>query len=545
MADDLEDTPPAPPAAPSPPLQDFAAAFTHPVAQEWAADSATILNDYFQRRNIADASAQAGQTFVNNLDQFKTGLTNFVQSDPHAVHAALDLVPPTVKALVSTLPGGIENPDDHYETVTGHIQHEIAAAAITTAAETHEGLARSLLGNDRISNVLGESAGPLDTYIGMQAQARERDAAAQRGQQEVQLQKVADTTSRDYIGDLVGPDGGVRSPAGWNQAILSDPRIPPQNKIDLMGIHDRLGQGGDAPTDPVAAADLIHRLATGAAGQHDLYPAIGSHLSLADGGFMAASLHNPTYLNQLDQTIQAAQRQFAPHSDVAETQAFGRFVDWLLPRARAGANLDPNHPEWVGANGMPDFRVQGDDLQAARMQDVAYRQSIIERRSLSEIFSNPEYRKPTRERMQAAPLAPGVRGPAPRLEPGPGDFVERIPSGWQMNQRGQLEPAGTAEGHNPNEAPFTGVRPLSNDQAINPAGTDRDATGKLLREVSTDQGIKALGTADLAHSTTAPRPVPRQVVQTEAEKAAILGRNANVRFAPKVRTPRKGGTVRG
>lgn len=390
----------AAPATQAPALQDFQDAFTDPTAQEWSQEVSTHLNNYFQQRDIADASARAGQAFVNNLDQFKTGLTSMVQSDPHALSTALDIVPPTVAALVSTLPGGIENPDDHHAAVTQHIQHEIAAAAVTTAAETHEGLARGMLADERVSGILGESAGPLDTYIGMQAQARERDAAAQRGQQAVQVQKVADTTARGYIGDLVGPDSQPRSPPGWNQAVLSDPKVPPQDKIDLMGIHDRLGQNGDPPTDPVAAADMIHRMATGQASQRDLYPAIGSHVSMADGGFMAAALHSPTYLNQLDQTIQAGQRQYAPNGDIAETQAFGRFVDWLLPRARAGANLDPNNKEWVGANGMPDFRVQGDDLHAATMQDVAYRQPLAERRQLAEIFSNPEYHKPTRATQQ-------------------------------------------------------------------------------------------------------------------------------------------------
>ncbi len=118
----------------------------------------------------------------------------------------------------------------------------------------------------------------------------------------------------------------------------------------------------------------------------------------------------------------------------------------------------------------------------------------------------------------------------------------RIPAGYQMDQQGRFSPAGTSQGHNPNAPPFHGVQPLSNDQAINPAGVDRDATGKLLREVATDTGVKALSAADLAHSTTAPAPVPRQAIQTEAEKAAVLGhpnpraaasRNANVRYRPR------------
>jgi hypothetical protein len=115
----------------------------------------------------------------------------------------------------------------------------------------------------------------------------------------------------------------------------------------------------------------------------------------------------------------------------------------------------------------------------------------------------------------------------PRVEPG-----EAIPSGWQLNQRGQLEPAGTAEGHNPNMAPFSGVRPLSDDQAINPAGIDRDPTGKLLREVQTDTGIKALGVADLQQSTSRPAPPAARQIASPSP-AAAASRNANARYRPR------------
>jgi hypothetical protein len=91
-------------------------------------------------------------------------------------------------------------------------------------------------------------------------------------------------------------------------------------------------------------------------------------MSLADTGSMLAALKNPDFAQHLDATLRAASQQFAPHGDIAETNALGRFISWLMPQARAGTILDPQHPGWVlgKANGvgLNDFRVTGDDLLA-------------------------------------------------------------------------------------------------------------------------------------------------------------------------------------
>jgi hypothetical protein len=368
---------PPPPGAPSPALQEFNGAFSNPVAKEWAGEVTTRLNDYFQRRDIADDAAQAGQAFVDDIGQFKSGLVNMVKSDPNAVHTALDIVPPTVAALVTTLPGQVANAQEHHDFLTGDMQHEIAAAAVTAAAEHHEDLARGMLADERISSILGDSVRPLETYVGMQAAARERDAAAQRGQAAVAAVRTADLAARNYVGDLVGPDGNPRSPDGWNQAVIADLRVPPDIKMELFGIHDRLGTGGDQPTDPLVAADVIHRAANGQVGQRDIYPMIGRNMSMADAGLLTAALRDPSYLQALDSTIQIAQQRIAPHGDVAETRAFGRFVDWLMPQVHRGAVLDPRSKDYVLAN-TPDFRVQGSDLPRASLQN--------ERPTLQQIF---------------------------------------------------------------------------------------------------------------------------------------------------------------
>src|SRR6266581_9197291 len=88
-----------PAGSPSPALQNFKDAFTQPDAQDWSQEVTTRLNDYFQRRQIASDNMAAGQNFVSNMDQFKSGLVDMVQSDPNAVHTALDIVPPTMAGI--------------------------------------------------------------------------------------------------------------------------------------------------------------------------------------------------------------------------------------------------------------------------------------------------------------------------------------------------------------------------------------------------------------------------------------------------------------
>ncbi len=289
--DDSDDQAPPQPGAPSPALAEFQNVFSHPEAKDWAGEVTTRLNDYFQRRQIADSANAAGQQFVQDIDQFKGGLVKMVQQDPHAVHTALDIVPPTLSALISNMPNQPANAEDHHAALVGHMQGEIATAAITSAAETHEGTARALLGNDRIQDVLGDAAGPLGIYIDMQAAARVRDQRADAGQAQAAHIELADQSARNYLDALVDPNtGNPRSPPGWNQAVLADNRVPPAMKVELFNAHEQLGANGDAITDPHAVMDLVGRMARGQATQRDLYPMIGNNLSMSDAGYLAQQL---------------------------------------------------------------------------------------------------------------------------------------------------------------------------------------------------------------------------------------------------------------
>jgi hypothetical protein len=380
VADDTEEETPSQPGEAAPALQEFQEVFTHPAAQQWAGEITTRLDDYFQRRQIADDANAAGQEFVNNVDQFKSGLVDMVQSDPHAVHTALDIVPPTMSALISNIPGGApEGADEHHAAITGHMQSEIAAAAVTSAAESDEGTARALLNHPRIQSVLGDAAGPLSTYVDMQAAARQRDQAADAGQAQAARAELADQSARNYLGALVDPNNGKpRSPPQWNQAVLADNRVPPQDKVALFNAHEQLGRNGDAQTDPHAVMDLVNRIANGQATQRDIYPTIGSNVSLADAGTLTEAMKQPQFAQQLNDTIQSAREVIAPSGDIAETRALGRYVSWLMPQIRQGAIVDPAHEDWIG-RAAGAFRVTGDDLIA--------RPVPANRPSLSDIFA--------------------------------------------------------------------------------------------------------------------------------------------------------------
>jgi len=172
---------------------------------------------------------------------------------------------------------------------------------------------------------------------------------------------------------------------------MADDRVPPQLKVDLFDAHERLGINGDARSNPLAAMDMVGRIAGGTAKQRDLYPMIGDSLSMADASTMAGLMKDPTRAKQLNETLQAANRYYAPNGDIAETRAMARFVDWLLPQVRQGAVLDPRNKDWVlggpeGAEGfMNTFRVRGDDL----LDRAVAPYDVLSRPALGDIFGVP------------------------------------------------------------------------------------------------------------------------------------------------------------
>jgi hypothetical protein len=498
--DDATEEVPPPVAAQSPAIQTFQEAFTAPVAQQWSQEVGARLNDYFTRRDIADTNTAAGERFVSDLDAFKSGLISGVQNDPFFAHTALDIVPPTLDAFAAAMPNAPEDVAAHNEALTRHIQGEIATAAVTALAETHEGAARAMLGDERIKSLLGEATGLLDTYIGAQANARRVDHEAQVEQLQARAAHAADTAATGYLSGLVNPvSNTVQFPDRWNQSVLADPALPPPVKAGVLGIYDRLRTGGDIErSDPFVITDAIRRAADGApppAGEIAAH--IGQDLTLTDGLALMRRLSlSPAAhaeAQNLQQTLDLVRQQIAPiDSGAAGAAAYGRFVNWFLPEyMRQGPSaLNPKADNWmlnpeVPGNPIARFQPTGDDLIGIEPLASRANRAGVARPSLGQIFSGGG-------RAASGP----VRDEVP-LRP--------APAGYHYEGGGNLIPDNTSA---PIRGPFYGVEPVTNDQAINPAGVDRDAAGHLLREVRTDSGIKALTPTEIRQSTTAPTPRP-------------------------------------
>ncbi len=377
-----------PAAAPHPALQEFQAAFTHPDAQEWAGEAVARLNDYLTRRDLADANERAGQNFVNDITRFKDGLVGLVDNDPHAVGVALDLVAPTMAAIIGTMPGRPEDADAHHLTITTDMQNEIATTAIKSMAMRDEGSAHAMLANPRIQSIVGEGAEGLTNFISLQGSARARDAQMDQERDYQARSKLADDSALSYISALYNPrQDDVQFPPNWNQAVMADDRLPAAAKAGVLGLFDKLRVTGDAESSNAGlVTEAVARIASGEPPHpSELLQYVGRDIKLADAlqlGHAAADPTSRRYFEQLDSTLQSARAQLAPpENGRAGEAAYQRFVNWLLPRTREGAVLNPNSKDYLLANGLHSFAPRGNDYIAPIVQARGG-----ERRSLDDIF---------------------------------------------------------------------------------------------------------------------------------------------------------------
>lgn len=398
---------PLPAAAKSPVMQEFQDVFTHPAAREWAGEMATRINDYTTRRQIADDNIAAGENFVHDLGAFKSGLVSGVQNDPFFVHTALDLVDPTMRALSASMPNAPAGAD---AAIARSIQGEIATAAITALAETHEGTARGMLADERIAGLLGEAVGPLDHYIGAQAKARATDHQAAAERQAAHQALATDTTATNYLSTLLDPSSDtVQFPNGWNQGVLKDPALPPAAKAGVLGIYDRLRANGDIETsDPLVITNAIRRAANGEPPTAaEILSGAGATLTLKDALSLSRKLSlSPSAMVEargMQVTLDAARRQIAPPEyGAAGQEAFGRFVHWFVGEYdRMGpSSLNPQSENWLlasagempGADPISRFMPNGTDVVLGLGPQAAI-ENTADRPSLRDIFGGRPVRR--------------------------------------------------------------------------------------------------------------------------------------------------------
>jgi hypothetical protein len=174
-----------------PALQAFQDAIPDSAAEApWAQEVTTRLNDWVQKRDMADANEAAANQYTANIGDFKSGLVNMVTADPTAHQVALDIVDPTLHQL---MPYDWMDPSKHDEThsaLSDDIKYQIAHASVASMARRDGDAARSLMDSPAIAEHLDDQdkAG-LSGYIQAHEVARGADAAADQREAIIQAQR--------------------------------------------------------------------------------------------------------------------------------------------------------------------------------------------------------------------------------------------------------------------------------------------------------------------------------------------------------------------
>lgn len=379
--DEIEDGSPAP-AAPGwePALDHIVQAVPGAPGVE---EAATYLNDYVQRRNIADANEAAAQNFASDLSDFRDGMKQFVTADPTlgAVQATMKATAPMVQGVVGTT--GHPDADEHAGTLTRHIHGEIASAAVTSAAEKDANHARMLLDHPDISGALATGeADSLRNYIDMQDRARALDQHIQDREQAMAADTRAGNAMFGYAAQLRSPDtGSPVFPSRWNQRVLADNSVPPGDTAVLRQLYGRLAvDGGPTTSDPWTAHQMVSDIASGDA------PHPREVLSQVAGGNLR--FNDALHLSSIPRESAAALnglldfgRQAIMASDpIAGARAYGRFVNWVLPafEQTGPAGAAPTGDVYLLRNGLASFMPRVEDALPAAPREG--------RRPLKEIF---------------------------------------------------------------------------------------------------------------------------------------------------------------
>lgn len=340
-----------------PALQAFRDAIPPEVGAEgWVSDVTTRLNNFMRRRDIADGNAAAGQEYVRNMSDFKDGLKGMVQADPTAIDVALDIVPHTIHAL---MPDG--HPDamygDTHESLTKHIQSEIASSAVTAMAERNAAGARAMLGNPRVDAILGgdEKRG-LDGYITAQTLARGADHNAQTILLRQQQSMAEAAAGHAHASALVNPDSNkVEPPNGWAQKLIADPRVAPDDKGSLMNMYGRLQTTGDAiESHGPTVRDALNQMKAGTLSSGDLWNAVGPSggLTMQDAQWLNGLMHTTTKdgiaeREAFTDTLNRAAEKFLGKDGSGGAEGrrnFNNFAKWYVEAYR-GAGAGSLHPD--------------------------------------------------------------------------------------------------------------------------------------------------------------------------------------------------------
>lgn len=381
--------------SPSPLLDRFRDLWETPEVREVADQAATKVEAFSAVRNAAEGAQLEADRFIQHLANTRAQLIDIAEGDPVMVPLALDLaatlIPPMVRG---------DGPE-HAGPITSHVQSAVARAGIHAFALKDEGAARAAL--DRYGSYLNDDdrAG-LTQFIDTMGLARATDQVASQAQALRDQQIASDSSAHDHLSRLTDPGtGDVRFPANWLESVVADRNITPATKAVLWRAHDTLMRDGDLlASNPMTVVGLLDAARVpGALTPTDVWKRAGVDLSLADAQMIAGAAFPKTPAQRREvegfsATLSAARRILvSPEYGAAGPEAFGRFVNWLLPEyRRAGpGSLDPRSENWIlgdpksGASAIDSFIPRPGDMIAGPARPMSTG-NTVDRPSLAEIF---------------------------------------------------------------------------------------------------------------------------------------------------------------
>lgn len=328
-----------------------------PAFQEIADESAAVLQSYQQHRDLADQARAAGEAVVSGVGQISQNFSAMVASDPASYDVARTLARNAIGVLVGAVPGAEpEQMVEHVGSIYGDVERQLARTAVSSLAGRDEIAARAML--DRVGETLPEAErAEFGGYIDVMAKARSIDGAAARIMGAQEAARMEDATAFGYLSALTNKSGDVAFRPGWAQAVIADKRLPPDATAALVDTQARLISNGDEPvSDPFLLRRVLDGTASGQWNLADVMQYAGAGLKLSDAlgaaQYTMGGKLNPDQLaelNSLRGTLASAQNILAkPEYGQAGTEAFGRFVDWLMPKFREQpGTLNPRSDEWL------------------------------------------------------------------------------------------------------------------------------------------------------------------------------------------------------
>ena len=358
----------------APVLQQVLETFQTPEGQRLAATVLPIIQRHVNLTNVADANQQVGQQVVANVADTKNTLVDLAKRDPTAASMAIEIAPHLVAGIVGHSGLDRDQMEATHADLTGHIQSEIARAAVTRMAEIHDAPARQLLTN------LGDYLEPEDhrvlgQYIDTMQTARQMDQAAALSQANFAQNLASQRQAFAYGQKLLDPRTEQAQPApDFVSGLMANNNIRAADRMPLMMAYNNLRANGDpTASDPHIVRGLVGQIADPnvAVPSVTILQHVGNGLRYVDAQMLHSLALGRTpaaqaWAGQLAHILDGAASELTSTASAAHNAAYGRFVNWLLPSIRAGGSIDPQSENYLLANKQPaDFGPRHEDIVPA------------------------------------------------------------------------------------------------------------------------------------------------------------------------------------